>query len=157
MASITTIILLMLIGNLDWQQRRIPNKLVLILAGWAVFNAAFYSDIYIQYIMINIGIGLALTLPGYLKGIVGGGDVKLMLAIAPLWPPSQLLWVFSIGVFGLLLLMLFINLLSETLLTNTLSDNRVNLTSCSLKRGVPLGSAIAMGALYMSIYTYILS
>ncbi|MFT6100509.1 MAG: prepilin peptidase CpaA [Arenicella sp.] len=147
-----TLTLTLIIGYIDWQHRRIPNSLVIILAGWAAYTAAFSSGINTQTIAINIGIGLALTLPGYIKGIVGGGDVKLMLAIAPLWPPLQLLSVFSVGIFSLLLLMSFTHFISRMSLTKAHYANTVNLPSASFKRGVPLGSAIALGAAFVTTF-----
>jgi prepilin peptidase CpaA len=145
--------LLLIIGYIDWQYRRIPNSLVIILAGWAAYTAAFSSGITAQTIAINIGIGLTLTLPGYIKGIVGGGDVKLMLAIAPLWPSLQLLSVFSVGIFSLLLLMSFTHLVSRMSLIKAHYANTANLPSASFKRGIPLGSAIALGALFTTVIT----
>lgn len=145
--------LLLMIGYIDWQHRRIPNSIVIALAGLAACFAAFPSGVNFQHIAVNICIGLALTLPGYIKGIVGGGDVKLMLAISPLWPPLQLLSVFSIGVFSLLLLMSFTNLISKMSLTKAYYPSNTNLTSASFKRGIPLGSAIALGALFTTVIT----
>jgi len=147
---------LITIAYIDWQYRRIPNVWILILAGWAACFAAFSSEINLNMFFINIAIGLALTLPGYVKGIVGAGDVKLMLAITPLWPPLQLLSVFSIGIFSLLLLMSFTNLISKMSLTKAYYPNCTNLTSASFKRGIPLGSAIALGALFSSVFNFTL-
>jgi prepilin peptidase CpaA len=107
-------------------------------------------------VAINLGIGLALTLPGYLKGIVGGGDVKLMLAIAPLWPPLQLLSIFSIGIFSLLLLMSFTNLASKSSLAQAHYANSSNLTKASFSRGIPLGSAIALGTVFVTAFNFTL-
>lgn len=144
--------ILLTIGYIDWQHRRIPNTWVMILAGWAACYAAFSSGINAEHITINIGIGLILTLPGYIKGIVGGGDVKLMLAIAPLWQPLQLLAFFSIGIFSLLLLMSLIHLISKMSLTKALYLNE-NSVSNTFHRGIPLGSAVAIGAVFMSFVT----
>ena len=148
--------LLIVIGYTDWQHRRIPNSLVIIFAGWAAYTAAFSSGITAQTIAINIGIGLALTLPGYIKGIVGGGDVKLMLAIAPLWPPLQLLSVFSTGILSLLLLMSFTHLVSRMSLIKAHYPNTTTLPNASFKRGVPLGSAIALGAVFVTAFNFTL-
>ncbi|CAA0107884.1 prepilin peptidase [Zhongshania aliphaticivorans] len=156
MTVLTTYIILILIGIIDWNSRRIPNKYLLILAGWAACYAAFSSEVNAKHIVINIGIGLALTIPGYIKGIVGGGDVKLMLAIAPLWPPLQLLSVFSIGIFSLLLLMSFTHLASRMSLIKAHYANTTNLPSASFKRGIPLGSAVALGAVFVTAFNFTL-
>ena len=147
---------LLAIGYIDWQHRRIPNSLVMILAGWAAYYAAFSSEISAQTIAINIGVGLILTVPGYIKGIVGGGDVKLMLAIAPLWPPLQLLSVFSTGILSLLLLMSFTHLVSRMSLIKAHYPNTTTLPNASFKRGVPLGSAIALGAVFVTAFNFTL-
>lgn len=143
------------IGYIDWQSRRIPNYLVLILAGWAAVYAAFSTEINMQIVVMNIGIAIALTLPGYLKGIVGGGDVKLMLAISPLWPPIYLLNVFAIGIGSLILLMTMTYYVPKLSLPKASYPASKKITN-PFERGIPLASAIALGALFMSIYTYIL-
>ncbi|MFT6476159.1 MAG: prepilin peptidase CpaA [Zhongshania aliphaticivorans] len=150
------IALLLIIGYIDWQQRRIPNSVVVILAGWAAYSAAFSSEISAQHIAINIGIALILTLPGYIRGIVGGGDVKLMLVIAPLWAPLQLLSIFSIGIFSLLLLMTFTHLFSQMKMSLTKAHypHTTPTATTPFKRGVPLGSAIALGAVIVTMLNF---
>jgi prepilin peptidase CpaA len=146
--------ILIVIAYIDWKQRRIPNSWLMVLSGWAACYAAFSPAISLQIIAINAIIGLALTLPGFMKGVVGGGDVKLMLAISPLWPPIQLLWVFSTGILGLLLLMSSAHLISTMSLTKVHCPAS-NLIATSLQRGLPLGSAIAMGAIFISLFNFI--
>ena len=145
--------ILSVIAYVDWKYRRIPNSLLLILVGWAVCFAALSHDISLTVICINIGIGLAITLPGYLKGVVGGGDLKLMLAISPLWTPIQLLWIFSIGVVSLLLLMSFAYFFARMPLITARYPNVINTRTKPFHRGVPLGSAIAIGAIFVSFIT----
>jgi prepilin peptidase CpaA len=124
------------------------------LAGWAAVNAAFSAGVSTQTIVINICIGLALTLPGYIRGIVGGGDVKLMLAISPLWPSIYLLCVFAIGIGSLLLLMTVMYHAPKLPLLKAYYSAKIAITN-PFERGIPLASAIALGALFMSIYTYL--
>ncbi|GAA4088255.1 prepilin peptidase [Zhongshania borealis] len=143
------LIILCLVGYIDWQHRRIPNSLVVILAGWAACYAAFSSEVSVQSIFVNIGIGLALTVPGYIKGVVGGGDVKLMLALAPIYTTPQLLWVFSIGIGSLLFLMAVLHLAQRMPLTKAYYPNYAVQPS-AFKRGLPLGSAIALGAIALA-------
>lgn len=146
--------ILIVIAYIDWKQRRIPNSWLIVLAGWAACYAALSPAISLELIVINAAIGLALTLPGFLKGLVGGGDVKLMLAISPLWPPIQLLWVFSTGILSLLLLMSSAHFISKMSLTKA-HYPASNLTATSLQRGLPLGSAVAMGAIFISLFNFI--
>jgi prepilin peptidase CpaA len=125
-----------------------------VLSGWAAYYAALSPEISLQVIAINAIIGLALTLPGFMKGVVGGGDVKLMLAISPLWPPIQLLWIFSAGILSLMLLMSLAHFISTMSLTKVRCPASY-LTATSLQRGLPLGSAIAMGAIFISLFNFI--
>lgn len=146
--------ILLVIAYIDWKQRRISNSWLIVLSGWAAYYAALSPEISLQVIAINAIIGLALTLPGFMKGVVGGGDVKLMLAISPLWPPIQLLWVFSAGILSLLLLMSLAHLISTMSLTKVRCPASY-LTATSLQRGLPLGSAIAIGAIFISLFNFI--
>lgn len=146
--------ILIVIAYIDWKQRRIPNSWLIVLAGWAACYAALSPVISFKIIIINAIIGLALTLPGFMKGLVGGGDVKLMLAISPLWPPMELLWVFSTGILSLLLLMSSAHFISKMSLTKA-HYPASNLTATSLQRGLPLGSAVAMGAIFISLFNFI--
>lgn len=150
-----TLLLLLTIGYIDWQQRRIPNSFVVILAGWAACYAAFSAGVSAQTIAINICIGLTLTLPGYIRGLVGGGDVKLMLAISPLWTPIYLLSVFATGIGSLLLVMAMMHHAPKLALMKADHPTKKIIAS-PFKRGLPLASAIALGAVFMSTYTYLL-
>ncbi|CAA0088049.1 Uncharacterised protein [Zhongshania aliphaticivorans] len=142
--------LLLIIGYIDWRNRRIPNNWVVILFGWAVFYTALSPEINLKLIGLNLVIGLALTLPGYVKGIVGAGDVKLMIAISPLWQPTQLLWVFSLGIISLLFLMSLQHyILKMPLIKTYYPDSQTSNTA--FHRGVPLGSAIAIGATLVTL------
>lgn len=146
--------IIVVVAYLDWKQRRIPNSWLLILSGWAACYAAFSQEMTLKIIAINIVIGLALTLPGYIKGIVGGGDVKLMLAISPLWPPTELLWIFSVGILSLLLLMSSAHIFSAMPLTKAYYP-ATNTAKATFNRGVPLGSAIAIGAIIVTLFNLI--
>lgn len=94
---LATLPLLIRIGLTDWFSRRIHNSDVFALVlltgtyGWA-------ADIGMARLLASCATGLALTLPGFLLGGIGGGDIKLMCALAPLWPPQTLLGIFAAGV-----------------------------------------------------------
>jgi prepilin peptidase CpaA len=146
--------ILLVIAYIDWKERRIPNSWLIALAGWAACYAALSPVISLKIIALNAIIGLVITLPGFMKGVVGGGDVKLMLAISPLWSPSQLLWVFSIGILSLLLLMSSAHLISKMFLIKEQCPAN-NLIATSFQRGLPLGSAVAIGATFISLFNFI--
>jgi prepilin peptidase CpaA len=150
------LIIIVVIAYIDWKYRRIPNSWLVVLLGWAASYAAFSPEISFKIIAMNVVIGLTLTLPGYIKGIVGGGDVKLMLAISPLWPPMQLLSIFSAGILSLLLLMAIAHFFSAISLTKAHYPSQCkSTTTAPFKRGVPLGSAIALGAIVVTLFRLI--
>jgi prepilin peptidase CpaA len=136
--TIVTSLLLMLVGYIDWSRRRIPNILNATLFVWSlvVFFAGFGINTY-QW-LINIALALAITLPGYLSGRLGGGDVKLLLALSPLWPPMKMLAIFAFGVLSMAMLMSLAGL----------SGRRASYH----QRGLPLGTAVFLGAIAFLLY-----
>ncbi|WP_320838059.1 A24 family peptidase [Zhongshania sp.] len=137
---------LVAIGYIDWQHRRIPNSYLLVLLGLGTYSMLIIEGSSLTTVLINIVISLALTLPGYIRGLLGGGDVKLMLAITPLYAPLQLLLVFSIGIGSLLLLMAFIHIAQRMPLTKAYCPNMA-VQQSPFRRGLPLGTAVVLGAL----------
>jgi prepilin peptidase CpaA len=142
------IIPLAVIGYFDWLYRRIPNSHLVILLALGVYTNIEVGSVSLATIIINIAVALVLTLPGYIKGVLGGGDVKLMLAITPLYAPLQLLLVFSIGIGSLLLLMAFLHVAQRMSLTKAYCPNMA-VQQSPFQRGLPLGTAIALGALVL--------
>ena len=89
---------LIYLGYVDLKTRRIPNS-----ASITLFFAALLCQVSDQAptllaVAANLVLGLSLTLPGYFRGIVGGGDVKLMMALSPAWSPFFLFGSFAVGV-----------------------------------------------------------
>ncbi|MEX1667679.1 prepilin peptidase [Zhongshania guokunii] len=145
-----SIVPLLAIGYIDWLHRRIPNSYLLVLLGLGIYSNIVLASSTLTAVIINIIIALALTLPGYIKGVLGGGDVKLMLVLAPFYTPLQLLLVFSIGIGSLLFLMTFLHFAQRMSLTKAYCPALAAHQS-PFQRGLPLGSAIALGALYLNI------
>lgn len=141
---------LVAIGYVDWIHRRIPNSYLMLLLGIGIYSSVTLDGPSPKSIVINIAIALALTLPGYIKGVVGGGDVKLMLVLAPLFSPLQLLFVFSTGIASLLLLMTFLHFAQRMSLIKANCPN-AGLQQTAFQRGLPLGTAIALGLLPLSL------
>lgn len=139
---------LIAIGYIDWQHRRIPNSYLLVVLGLGTYSMLIIEGNSLITVLINIAIALALTLPGYIRGVLGGGDVKLMLAITPFYAPLQLLLVFSIGIGSLLLLMAFLHVAQRMSLTKAYCPNMA-VQQSPFQRGLPLGTAIALGALVL--------
>jgi prepilin peptidase CpaA len=124
--------ILLRIGFSDWHGRKIRNRDVaaVLLIGGLHFLLSGAIDF--AALTAALAIALALTAPGFLLGLVGGGDVKLMLALAPFWPGLQLLAVFTCGV-----------LLTSVFLAPRLLGAR--LVDANLSRSLPLGTAMAIG------------
>ena len=79
----------------DLKNRIIPNTVTLsglvaglALGGWVGGTAGFTQS------LAGLGLGLLLTLPGFLLRFTGGGDVKLIGAIGSLTGPALLLQIF---------------------------------------------------------------
>ena len=143
---------LVAIGYIDWRHRRIPNSGLVLVLGLAIYSNIALGSTGLTSVAINIAIALILTLPGYIKGVLGGGDVKLMLVLAPLFTPLQLLFVFSTGIGSLLLLMTFLHFAPRMPLTKAYCPNTAAHQS-AFTRGLPLGTAIALGTLALSFIT----
>lgn len=138
--------LLLAIGYYDWQHRRISNHLcALLLLSIACNSLIVGQSIPISAVLVNLAIALLLTLPGYCKGVLGGGDVKLMIVLAPAWQPLFLLQAFTIGVLGLALFMTVKTYLGKAYVRTapTFGVDRER----GYSRGLPLGTAMAMGGL----------
>jgi prepilin peptidase CpaA len=87
----------------DLHRFEIPNRIPIILAGAFLF-ASLASGQDLLIILRQCGIAAAFLLLGLLlfsRGIVGGGDVKLLAACVPWLAPGQLLpFLFWMAVFG---------------------------------------------------------
>ncbi len=129
---------LLVIGVIDWQQRRIPNNWVAVLFLAALVFAWLQNTSY-QSWGLSLLVALLLTLPAYFAGKVGGGDVKLMIAASPIWPAQELLAVFCFGVM-------------LTALALWLQAQRKSNTSLAL--GLPLGTAMALGCSLLLLLQY---
>lgn len=136
LAEICVISLLLRIGLIDWRIRKIHNTDVFFL----VISTAFYftlSDIVdLKTMLTNAAIATAITLPGFLRGRVGGGDVKLMLALSPLWTPLQMTGIFSAGVLLTLVLLQLENVTQKHAIQPDLETHTT----------LPLGTAMMIGA-----------
>jgi prepilin peptidase CpaA len=150
--------LLIGVGILDWQHRRIPNLAVLLIAGLAWGSYFLWKPFDATTVMINILLAVLLTVPGYLRGIVGAGDVKLMLAIAPLWSSISLLQIFASGVLlTVCLLKLQAPLVASWRGVFAPSSHTDAKPVPPSHTGLPLGTAIALGAtLYLLTGEYLL-
>ncbi|WP_018918263.1 prepilin peptidase [Vreelandella zhanjiangensis] len=69
----------------DLRQRHIDNRLLypflLLAVIWLLVTSQSLVGASLASALAGAGIAIALTIPGHIKGILGGGDVKLMVAI----------------------------------------------------------------------------
>lgn len=156
---------LMLIAWQDWRYRRIPNLAVLTLLFCALFRWSQFSGVELERVLevhgINVLLALLIVIPGSVKGIVGAGDSKLLLALALLWPTDQFLQAFSIGVLALLAICLLLDTVLDTVKGHRdsgLTATGGNADTIALPvlfdlthRGLPLGTALGVGALLIAV------
>lgn len=151
-------------GCFDWRYRRIPNSINVGLFICAMFSQLNSVQIMpASFFLINICIALCLSLPGYYKGVLGGGDVKLLFAVCPAWSPMFFLTSFASGILVLTLLMFCSSLLTNKTSLSTYEsclnvDSSDENTPQAFRRGLPLASALCIGAiLCAAINKYIIS
>ncbi|WP_019933238.1 prepilin peptidase [Oceanimonas smirnovii] len=106
MAALLTLLWLLLCALQDLQQRRIANRLTLPALGFALLWLLWYGSTFAgtggNNGLTAALIALALTLPGFLLGKMGAGDIKMMLAFALLTGPMAVLWAVALAALGLL-------------------------------------------------------
>jgi len=79
----------------DLRARRIPNLLTLpACLGFLALRLALSGPDGLFSGLAGLGLGLALMLPAYGLGVMGGGDVKLMAAVGAALGPAGVLWSF---------------------------------------------------------------
>ncbi len=141
------------IGVSDLRTRRIPNLLslgavmtavlVLVTQGESATEAAPVSA------LLAAGMALVFTLPAYLAGALGAGDVKLALALALLSDVSTLVASFVIGslLAGLWALLWLVAGSASTLAIglNSIAWMRRLTVPAAGKRPVPFGAALCAG------------
>lgn len=152
------IAILAIIGIIDWQQRRIPNKLVVLLLAVSCAELLLAAGtLNPAALLLNILIASLLTVPAYFKGIVGGGDVKLMFALVLSWSPFVFISIYALGVaITVIALELEKRLARHTNSPVAIKEPTVNGDdSKSDKRGLPLGSAMAFGAVIYTTISYV--
>ncbi|GAA5644867.1 hypothetical protein Vpro01_00601 [Vibrio proteolyticus] len=78
----------------DIKTQRVPNLISLVLFVIAIFALVVQPEpVSVKALLAAILVTLAITLPGYIKGRLGGADIKLLLALALLSSFEQMLWL----------------------------------------------------------------
>lgn len=76
----------------DLRSRRIPNALTMSgLAAALLLRALVGPEVLIEGV-VGALLAFVLTLPFLMLGVIGGGDVKLLIAIAAFMGPRHFLW-----------------------------------------------------------------
>lgn len=125
----------------DWRSRKIGNRMCCAIALFALLPLVVNGQGLIGgagwlSTGINVLLATLLLMPGWLKGVVGGGDLKLMWALTPIWPVAHYIAVFFFAVVTSLVLLGVARLLSPGQKPQPEYDGRLR-----------LGTGIGLGAL----------
>ncbi|WP_139491382.1 A24 family peptidase [Brevibacillus dissolubilis] len=158
LTSIVLIVFFLVVFFYDLLYQVIPNSLTIgtTLVGWAL--AYYTGDGQITYSILNTLFGFAILLIPYILGWVGGGDVKMLMALGSLSTITFLTHVAIGGIMlaGLLsLIFLFIRGRSRLVLQSFLyaMTNRVGQTQFT-HTFIPLGSCISLAGLFLILLQY---
>lgn len=147
---------LLVVAWQDWQDRRIANSAVLLVLACALLRWLSTAPTELERSLevhgINVLLALLIIIPGALKSVLGAGDAKLLISLALFWPTADFLRAFSFGVLGLWVLCACADAGHRGRLV-TVDDGRDSAAARPgyiqqlTQRGLPLGTALALGAL----------
>ncbi|HEY1686659.1 MAG TPA: A24 family peptidase [Tepidisphaeraceae bacterium] len=106
----------------DWRYRRIANYLTLPLLAAGIARSFLHGTIGIEACWLGIGLGFAITFPLFAMRAIGGGDVKLLIALGAWLGPAMTLEIFAIAaVIGMIVVLTqaLVQRRMATLLRNT--------------------------------------
>lgn len=136
----------------DWRFRRLPNVLTLGAVLVALFSLLWFGKSCTgepaTTAFAGFGVALALTVPGYVFGKLGAGDVKLLAAMGLLSSLSVLLTTFVIGaMLGLLMAMwpTIFSRLRDSLAVMLGRQALMSTRQMPSGKHIPYGSALAFG------------
>ena len=90
----------------DSQHKRISNWLTLapavLATGWLLWHGHSLTGNTPAVVLLGLALALALSLPGYMGGRMGAGDVKLLAALALASGPLQVLGSIAGAAIGML-------------------------------------------------------
>ena len=147
---------LLVVAWQDWRSRRIANGAVLLVLTCALLRWLSMAPAELERSLavhgINVLLALLFIVPGALKSAVGAGDAKLLIALALFWSTDDFLQAFSLGVLALWTLCACADagLRGRLAMAGNGSASPAARTSYMRQlslRGLPLGTALALGAL----------
>lgn len=130
----------------DLAHRKIPNLLSLgaLLFGFSyllITGQVFYYDQPISSAFWGLAVAFLLTIPGYATKTLGGGDVKLLAAIAVLCGVKVVVASFVLASLGVLAgLMIWWQLKPQLVTSGWVSVSRES----NKRRYIPFGAALAL-------------
>jgi prepilin peptidase CpaA len=126
------------IAAYDWRVRRVPNGLLLVLLLPAVIDLAWSGSGILGATpgnsLLGLLVGFGMTLPGYMLGRLGAGDVKLAGVVG-----FVLGWPFALWF-----------LLLSALLLGAMSLSVVTLFGFANAKAVRIPAAVALAAGFMA-------
>jgi prepilin peptidase CpaA len=144
-------ILLLIAAYTDVTEFRIPNWLCLTLA-LMFFAFGYLSTMGLESFLLRSGIGLAVLISGmvmHARGVVGGGDVKLLAALS-LWlaPDAWPLFMLTVMIFGgILALVVLVLRKSKAWLPENITTGSKVQKLLTENEGIPYGIAISLAGI----------
>jgi len=136
----------------DWRSRRLPNVLTLGAVFLALLSLLWFGKSWTgapaSTAYAGFGVALLLTLPGYVFGKLGAGDVKLLAAMGLLSSTSALLTTFVIGALVGLVMAFWpaaISRMRDALAVMLRQEAWVSTRTMPRGKHIPYGSALACG------------
>lgn len=157
-----TIIILMLLlcAFEDIRRRIIPNSVVVLIvviatAKWATTGSGNLSlSFLVAFSILLVGVVF------FLRGVVGGGDAKLIPAATLMFLPHIVpIFLFAMAISGAVIALLFI-LSAKHLHRIAAHPSDANASfdplrlSAQIDQGIPYGAAIFLGAVVVKIFGY---
>jgi len=149
LVSASLLIWALLCALQDSQHKRISNWLTLapaaLAAGWLLWHGQSLTGNAPATVLLGLVVALALSLPGYMGGSMGAGDVKLLAALALASSPLHVLGSIAGAAIGMLAWTLGGPALWQRLPAN--ARHRLKLLDPSQKDGLPYAPFFFCGLL----------
>lgn len=153
--------LILIVGVVDdLRSKKIHNKLVLVLLALAaIYQFVSFGSAGLTNGLLGSGLAFLIFVPMVLSRMLGGGDMKLMLAFGMSTYWSNVLWtsIYSViwaAVFGIIYAITHKQLTAVVL--NTVELAKMNKSAREHTLKIPYSIALFMGWLQQILLTYVL-